>query len=124
MPILMAAENMINIPIGSALAYSLLGIAIVFVALMILWAIIAVMSAIFRAVRAKNAPTLPAAPETPAVPAASAPKAIGEPAPGSAGDLMIYDVPEKTAAILMAIVADKIGRPLNELRFISIKEVK
>ena len=123
MPILMAAENIQNIPIGSALAYSLLGIAIVFVALIVLWGIIAIMSAIFRAVRAKNASVLPAAPETPAVPA-PAPKAAGELAPGSAGDLMIHDVPEKTAAILMAIVADKMGRPLNELRFISIKEVK
>ena len=37
---------------------------------------------------------------------------------------MIHDVPEKTAAILMAIVANKMNRPLNELRFISIKEVK
>ena len=29
-----------------------------------------------------------------------------------------------SAAMLMAIVADKTGTPLNELRFISIKEVK
>jgi hypothetical protein len=33
-------------------------------------------------------------------------------------------VPDKTAAMLMAIVAEKTGKPLNELRFISIKEVK
>jgi hypothetical protein len=26
--------------------------------------------------------------------------------------------------MIMAIVADKMGKPLNELRFISIKEVK
>ena len=45
-------------------------------------------------------------------------------APGSAGELKLYDVEPKTAAILMAIVADKLGKPLNELRFISIKEVK
>ena len=31
---------------------------------------------------------------------------------------------KKIAAMLMAIVADKMGKPLNELRFISIKEVK
>ena len=30
----------------------------------------------------------------------------------------------KTAAMVMAIVADKLGKPINELRFISIKEVK
>ena len=45
-------------------------------------------------------------------------------APGSAGQLKTYDVPPKTCAMLMAIVADKMGKPLNELRFISIKEVK
>ena len=45
-------------------------------------------------------------------------------APGSAGQLKIYDVEPKTVAMLMAIVANKMGKPLNELRFISIKEVK
>ena len=45
-------------------------------------------------------------------------------APGTAGELKLYDTPPKTAAMLMAIVADKMGKPLNELRFISIKEVK
>ena len=45
-------------------------------------------------------------------------------APGSAGSVKLYDVEPKTAAMLMAIVADKTGKPLNELRFISIKEVK
>ena len=54
------------------------------------------------------------------VPAAEAPKAV---APGSAGQLKLHDVEPKTAAMLMAIVADKLGKPLNELRFISIREV-
>ena len=45
-------------------------------------------------------------------------------APGTAGQIKLHDVPPKTAAMLMAIVADKMGKPLNELRFISIKEVK
>ncbi len=45
-------------------------------------------------------------------------------APGSAGQVKIYDVPPKTAAMIMAIVADKMGKPLNELRFISIREVQ
>ncbi|MBE6931762.1 MAG: hypothetical protein E7464_00055 [Ruminococcaceae bacterium] len=44
-------------------------------------------------------------------------------APGCAGELKLHDVPPKTAAMVMAIVADTIGKPLNELRFISIKEV-
>ena len=45
-------------------------------------------------------------------------------APGSAGQIKLHNVPPRTAAMLMAIVADKMGKPLNELRFISIKEVE
>ena len=52
-----------------------------------------------------------------------APKSWPE-APGSAGALKLNNVEPKTAAMLIAIVADKLGKPLNELRFISIKEVK
>ena len=75
------------------------------------------------------APAAPAAAApAAAAPAAAAPAAAPETesltAPGSAGQLKLYDVPPKTAAMLMAIVADKMGKPLNELRFISIKEVK
>ena len=58
-------------------------------------------------------------------PVAAAPAAAESPAaPGTAGQLKLHDVNPKTAAIIMAIVADKMGKPLNELRFISIKEVK
>ena len=68
----------------------------------------------------------PAQEEAAAAPAAAAPAAApAQPlAPGSAGKLKLYDTPPKTAAMLMAIVANKMGKPLNELRFISIKEVK
>lgn len=45
-------------------------------------------------------------------------------APGTAGQVKLHSVPPKTAAMLMAIVADKTGKPLNELRFVSIKEVE
>ena len=37
---------------------------------------------------------------------------------------VLHGVEPKTAAMMMAIVADKMGKPLNELRFISIKEVE
>ena len=58
--------------------------------------------------------------------APAAPVAPAEPqyAPGTAGQLKLYDTDPKIAAMIMAIVADKMGKPLNELRFISIKEVK
>ena len=61
-------------------------------------------------------------------PVIAAPTPVIEPekpaAPGSAGQIKLHNVPPKTAAMLMAIVADKMGKPLNELRFISIKEVE
>lgn len=67
------------------------------------------------------------APKKQAAPAAApvaAPAAPAPTAPGVAGQLKLHDVEPKTAAMVMAIVADKMGKPLNELRFISIKEVK
>ena len=54
----------------------------------------------------------------------SAPVVEAPTAPGSAGKLKLHDVEPKTAAMVMAIVADKLQKPINELRFISIKEVK
>ena len=54
----------------------------------------------------------------------SAPVCEAPVAPGSAGKLKLYDTDPKVAAMAMAIVADKLQKPINELRFISIKEVK
>ncbi len=41
-------------------------------------------------------------------------------APGSCGELVLKNVSDKEAAMIMAIVADKMQAPLNELRFKSI----
>ena len=68
------------------------------------------------------APVAAAPAAAPAAPAAPAPEAPA--APGSAGELKLYDTDPKDAAMIMAIVADTLGKPLNQLRFISIKEVK
>jgi len=57
-------------------------------------------------------------------PVLEAPPAPKPTAPGSAGSLKLHDVEPKTAAMIMAIVAHQTGKPLNELRFLSIKEVK
>ena len=107
-----------EITILQAIGYSILGFAIVFAALIILWGIIAITAKVLGAVTSK--PAAPAA--AAAAPAAAAPSA--PPAPGSAGEVKLFDVPDKQAAMLMAIVADKMQKPLNELRFKSIKEVK
>lgn len=39
------------------------------------------------------------------------------------GECKLYNVGDREAAMLMAIVANKLGKPLNTLRFKSMKEV-
>ena len=107
--------------IAEAGIYALLGYSMVFFGLILLMIVVIIMGKAFTAKKEKPA----AAPAAPApAPVAAAPAAAPAEAPGSAGQLKTYDVPPKTCAMLMAIVADKMGKPLNELRFISIKEVK
>ncbi len=116
MTMLTAAPDLVNLGVGPAAILAVLGYAVVFFGIILLMIVISVMGKIFIAKEkkaAKNAAPVEAAPE--------APKTT---APGAAGELLLHDVEPKTAAMLMAIVADKIGKPLNELRFISIKEVK
>ena len=108
-----------NIGILDAGVIALLGYAVVFFGLILLMGVVIAMGKIFQAKDAKAAAAAPAPAAAPAAPAVEAPKA-----PGSAGQLKLHDVEPKTAAMIMAIVADKMGKPLNELRFISIKEVK
>jgi len=76
----------------------------------------------FLAIRKKLSANKPAQQPEEAPAPAEAPKAAV--APGSAGQIKLNNVEPKTAAMIMAIVADKMGKPLNELRFISIQEVE
>ena len=111
-----------DISIGEAGVYALLGYAVVFFGLILLMLVVIAMGKAFTAKENKAAAASQVAKAAvAAVPVAAAPKAV---APGSAGELKLHDVEPKTAAMLMAIVADKMGKPLNELRFKSIKEVK
>ena len=109
------------IGIGEAGVYALLGYGMVFFGLILLMLVVMIMGKVFTAKKEKPAAPAPAAAPVAAVPAAPVEAPV---APGTAGQLKTYDVPPKTCAMLMAIVADKMGKPLNELRFISIKEVK
>ena len=115
------AADLVNISIANAGIVALLGYAVVFFGLILLMCVITILGKSFQAMEAKQkaAAAAPAA----AAPAA-APVVSAEPAPGSAGKLKLHDVEPKTAAMLMAIVANKMGKPINELRFIYIKEVK
>jgi len=127
---MMLTSSLVNIGIVDAAVVAVLGWAVVFFGLILLMCVITAMGKVFlakdkkaaaKAAAAKNAvATAPVA-----VPVAETPAPVAEtPAPGTAGQLKLYDTNPKTAAMIMAIVADKMGKPLNELRFISIKEVK
>ena len=117
------AADLVNISIANAGIVALLGYGVVFFGLILLMCVITLLGEAFMAAEAKQKAAAAAAPAA-AAPAAAAPVVNAEPAPGSAGKLKLHDVEPKTAAMLMAIVADKMGKPINELRFISIKEVK
>lgn len=108
-------QDMVNISLGTGGIVALLGYMVVFIGLVLLMIVVMIMGKIMASRAAK------AEPAAPAVPAPAAPAA---PAPGSAGELKLYDTDPRDAAMIMAIVADTLGKPLNELRFISIKEVK
>lgn len=117
---------------GKALEYSALGIAIVFALIIVLMIVVKIMSAIITgatAVRNKAVANASAADGAAAQDANGAVQtgaaAQGEKAlaPGSAGDVKLYNVSDRDAAMIMAIVADKMQVPLNELRFLSIREV-
>ena len=113
-------STLTDIGFVDAAVVALLGYAVVFFGLVLLMIVVIGMGKIFIAKEKKVAARSDAAKAAvPEAPAADAPAA-----PGTAGKLKLYDVEPKTAAMLMAIVADKMGKPLNELRFISIKEVK
>ena len=121
-PVLMAAEegpDLVNISILNSSIVAILGYALVFAGLIALMLVIMVLGKTFAMSAAKKSKKEEAVPVE--APVAAAPQPV---APGTAGQLKLYDTPPKTAAMLMAIVADKMGKPLNELRFISIKEVK
>ena len=125
---MMLTSNLVNIGIMDAAIVAVLGYAVVFFGLILLMGVIIIMGKAFMAKDAKAAAKTAAAGETLAsvqVPVPAAAAVVESPAaPGTAGQLKLHDVNPKTAAMIMAIVADTMGKPLNELRFISIKEVK
>ena len=110
-------HELVHISIPDAAVYALLGYLVVFFGLVLLMVVIQIMG---RIMVKKSAAPAPAA----AVPAVPAPAPKSAPAPGTAGELKLYDTDPRAAAMIMAIVADTLGKPLNELRFISIREVK
>lgn len=114
-----------KISIGEAAGTAVFGYAVVFAGLIVLMILLYCTGAYFKSKEAKQKAAAEAEKKAaPAAPAPAAPAAELKLAPGSAGHVKLFDVPDKEAAMIMAIVADKMQKPLNELHFISIKEVK
>ena len=108
-----------DISVGTAGLVALLGYAVVFIGLIALMVVVMIMGKVMSA--KKTAPaTAPAAATAAPTPA---PKAAPALATGVAGECKLYNVGDREAAMLMAIVANKLGKPLNTLRFKSMKEV-
>ena len=115
-----AADGRLRLDIGGNLLDAVLGYLVVFIGLSLLMIVVVIVGKIMVAsskkAKSKEPVAVAPAPEVPALPA--------EPAPGAAGEVKLYDTDPRDAAMIMAIVADKLQKPLNELRFVSIKEVK
>ncbi len=119
-------------PFTDALIVAFSGIAVVFFLLIILWAIIEMINRTVSSIENRKAAPVPAAPqraetvqEEPAAEEPAVAAAADEPEPVQhgtyGGELLLFDVDEKTAACIMAIVSDQTRIPLNQLIFKSIR---
>lgn len=103
---------------GSILIYALLGFCITLAVLCVLMAVIKILGFSVDKISAKvkeksksNEESETSEPTEPKL------------AKGSTGELILENVSDRDAAMIMAIVADELQEPLNSLRFISIKDI-
>ena len=116
--ILSVEDGLRKYGVGEALGVALFTWAIVFAVLFIIFVCIRIFGAVVGSF-SKKKNTAPAAPS-------AAPEAVTEDAGEefSSGSLKLKGCDEKTAAMIMAIVSDNTGIPLNELIFKSISLVE
>lgn len=100
--------------LGEILLIALVGFVTVFVVLVVLMFIISLISKVFS----ENKPEK-SVPEIAPAPAADENERVD-----SYTGVKLINVSDKDAALIMAIVADGLDMPLDNLRFISIKEVQ
>ena len=131
----LAAES--GMSAGEAFSISSTGMIVVLIVLIVLAVLVLLISKGVRAAQGKskqteeasavNAPVSiaqSAAPAAPAVPAAPVVNGVPLPENQSAGQLELYDFDEKSAAVIMAIISNESGIPLNHLEFKSIKDIE
>lgn len=122
---LFTSEYSMKMPLFEALMTSLVGIVTVMIILAVIAMLIILVSKVIRvfesaAAKKKAAPAAAVASAAPA----GKPTGVIPVAGVSQGTIDLVNVDEKTAAIIMAIVSDKSGIPLNRLSFKSIKLVE
>lgn len=108
-----------KMPLGEATLTSLIGIVTVLVILAIIAVLIIGVSKLIRAIEA----AANKGKSESAAPSAAVPQEVAAPSAKDTmtGELKLVGTDDKTAAIIMAIVSDKSGIPLNRLSFKSIK---
>ncbi len=115
---LFTSEYSIKMPIMEALLTSVIGICTVLCILAVIAVLIILVSKVIRGMEKSSYKEGEAAP---VAAAASAPQGVPMPNGMMQGELELVKTDEKTAAVIMAIVSDKSGIPLNRLNFKSIK---
>ena len=107
----------INPSIADVLLIALVGFLTVFVVLVVLMGIISLISTLFDESKKTAVPSPSPSPSPTPAPVEST--AIDD-----YTGVKLIGVSDKEAAMIMAIMADELDKPLDNLRFISIKEVK
>lgn len=110
-------DELINISFGTSVATGLQGYAVVFLGLVLLMLVIMLLGAIVR--REPKPKQQPPAiePEAPAEP-------VEKPIEPMKNEPELYDTDPRDAAMVMAILAYQLGKPLEELHFRSIREIR
>ena len=109
-----------DISVLDALLIAVVGMVVVLAVLAVIALFILLISKIMGAVEKAAEKKAPAASPKPAA-APQAPKGFPLPDTQSQGKLQLENVDEPTAAVIMAIVSNQSGIPLNRLAFKSIK---
>lgn len=102
------------------------GIAVVLLELAILAVLIVLLSKIFKAIESRFTSSdeeVTVIESAPAAPPAATPAAAPAVSYGTANGIQLIDVDEPTAAVVMALVSNQSGIPLERLAFRSIKGI-
>lgn len=108
-----------KMPLGEAALTSVIGISTVLIILAIIAVLIIGVSKVIRSIEAAASKSKQAKADSSVAVPEEAPKAAAQQT--TTGELQLVGTDEKTAAIIMAIVSNESGIPLNRLSFKSIK---